>query len=113
MNEPKISVIISTFNRASYLDETLNSLVEQTLPKDQYEVIVIDDGSTDHTRQVAANFESKLSVHYLFQENSGLAAGRNRGVQLAKGPIVHFMDDDDIADPRLLRGTCRNPFKVS
>lgn len=102
MNTPLISAIFSTYNRASFLRHALQSLVTQSLPKSQFEAIVVDDGSTDQTRQVVADFETLLPIRYAYQTHGGLAQGKNNAIQLAKAPIILFMDDDDIADPNLL-----------
>ena len=83
MHSPKISALFSTFNRAELLREALSSLMRQTLPKENFEVVVIDDGSNDHTSEVVASFESILPIRYAYQTNSGLAEGRNKGIRLA------------------------------
>lgn len=102
MNAPVISALISTFNRDSFLRNVLFHLTLQTLRKDQFEVIVIDDGSTDSTKKVVEEFKNKLFIRYEYQENKGLAAGKNHAVKLANAPILLFMDDDDIPDVGLL-----------
>ena len=101
-NKPLISVLIPTFNRSAMLATTLASLAEQSLPKEQYEVIIVDDGSTDATSEVCLNFASQIPLKYLRIENSGISAAKNRGILMARGEIVLFADDDDIADHRLL-----------
>jgi glycosyltransferase involved in cell wall biosynthesis len=108
MHSPKISALFSTFNRAEPLREALSSLTRQTVPKEDFEVVVIDDGSTDHTRQVVASFESILPIRYAYQTNSGLAEGRNHGIHLAQAPVVIFMDDHDAASPSLLEAHFRS-----
>ena len=97
-----LSVILCTYSRASLLQMALASLVDQTLDKDSFEVVVIDDGSSDTTREVANSFAGRLPLRYFYQENAGLAAGKNHGIYAAKGKILFFFDDDDIATPRLL-----------
>src|SRR5262249_13447134 len=97
-----ISVIIPTFNRARLLAATLESFAGQTLPRDQYEVVVVDDGSEDTTRQVCSNFASRIQLNYLHTENSGISAAKNTGILASRGEILLFADDDDIADARLL-----------
>lgn len=72
------------------------------MPPEQFEVIVVDDGSTDNTQQVVDTFRSMLRIQYAYQENSGLASGKNHGLFLARGAIILFLDDDVVADSRLL-----------
>jgi glycosyltransferase involved in cell wall biosynthesis len=102
LNTLKISALFSTFNRAELLDKALASLLTQTLPREYFEVVVIDDGSSDKTREIAEKYSNLLDLRYAYQPNSGLAEGKNHALRLARAPIVVFMDDDDIADGRLL-----------
>lgn len=95
-----ISVVISTFNRAELLRGALQSLTEQSIR--EFEVIVVDDGCVDHTRQVVEGFHDALDIKYFRQRNSGLASGKNHGVFAASGRIIYFFDDDDVATPTLL-----------
>jgi glycosyltransferase involved in cell wall biosynthesis len=97
-DRPLVSVIIPTFNRAAYLPETLQSLQRQTLS--DFEVIVVDDGSTDNTAPLVK--ERYPSVRYFYQENAGPAAARNRGLCEARGRFVSFLDSDDLWRPRFL-----------
>ena len=100
--EPLISAVICTYNRAPLLRQALGALCAQTIGLDRFEVIVVDDGSTDDTRAVAERFSSVLHLRYAYQANSGLASGKNHGLFLARAPIVAFLDDDDVLDPRCL-----------
>lgn len=102
MKQKKISALFSTFNRAGYLEKALASMVAQTLSREHFEVVVIDDGSSDNTREVSLKYAELFDLRYAYQENSGLAEGRNHGLRLANSPIVVFMDDDDVADEHLL-----------
>jgi GT2 family glycosyltransferase len=99
---PLISVIIPTYNRAPLLERSLESLTEQTLPRDALEVIVIDDGSSDWTQSVCTKLADRLPLRYFRIENSGISAAKNLGVFAAQAPLLLFFDDDDIADPGLL-----------
>ena len=102
-NNPAISVVIPTFNRAESLRCTLQSLLEQTLPKTEYEVVVVNDGSTDTTTEVCEGFIDQMQLTALrHNENSGIAAAKNTGTLAARGGILLFFDDDDVADIRLL-----------
>jgi glycosyltransferase involved in cell wall biosynthesis len=89
---PRVSVIIPAYNRANYLPEALNSVFGQTLTP--YEVIVIDDGSTDDTLEVLRNYEGKL--RFARQDHEGVSAARNRGLALAQGDVIAWLDADDI-----------------
>ena len=99
---PAISVIIPTYNRASLLERSLESLTGQTLPRDEFEVIVVDDGSSDWTQTVCTKLSDRLPLRYFRIENSGISAAKNLGVFAAHAPLLLFFDDDDIADPGLL-----------
>lgn len=102
VSDPKISVVVTTYNRAHLLKKTLISLVGQTLADEEYEVIVIDDGSSDNTSQIVADLQVLAHFCYVYQPNSGLASAKNHGLFYSRSPIVLFLDDDDIADPALL-----------
>jgi glycosyltransferase involved in cell wall biosynthesis len=91
MPEPQIAVIIPAYNSAPYLGEALESVAWQTLQPS--EVVVVDDGSTDCTGQIAASFDG---VRVVRQENGGPSAARNTGVAETAAPIIAFLDADDI-----------------
>jgi glycosyltransferase involved in cell wall biosynthesis len=95
MNEvPFVSVIIPTYNRGNQLKICLEKLCEQTFKN--FEVIVCDDGSTDNTPQIVAEFKTKLNLQYIQDDNfGGPAKPRNNGLKIAKGNIVAFLDSDD------------------
>lgn len=101
-NKVLLSVIICTYNRAGYLKQVLESLSVQTLI-DEFEIIIIDDGSSDDTRDIAKSFSDTLAAKYFYQKNAGLASARNHGIFASTGEIVLFLDDDDIATPELLK----------
>ncbi len=101
-SRPTLSVVLCTYNRAELLRRTLDSLCRQSLDKALFEVVVIDDGSKDDTRQVVLAYESLLPLRYSHQRNAGLGSARNHGVFLSRGDILLFLDDDDIADTRVL-----------
>jgi len=88
--EKQISIVIPTFNSAEVLSNCLESLTNQTVGREKYEIIVVDDGSTDETKDVAA----KYLVKYVYQENRGPAVARNNGVSQAQGKIILFTDAD-------------------
>jgi glycosyltransferase involved in cell wall biosynthesis/SAM-dependent methyltransferase len=97
-----LSVIINTFNRAELLKITLKSLVDQSLDQKHYEVIIIDDGSRDNTKEIVNGFYGQLPIKYFYQNNAGRASAKNHGIYAAQGKIVLFLDDDDIATATLL-----------
>ncbi len=90
----KVSVIIPTYNRSNILKFTLSSLIDQDFPSREYEVIVIDDGSSDDTREVVESYKDKLNIIYYFQEDKGfrVALARNEGIKRAKGDVLVFID---------------------
>jgi GT2 family glycosyltransferase/glycosyltransferase involved in cell wall biosynthesis len=100
--QPRISVILPTFNRAKFLMSSLQSLINQGIPKEDYEVIVIDDGSQDNTHDICMNFSSNLPLRYYYQENSGISVAKNHGISVSSGNILFFFDDDDVASQNLL-----------
>ncbi|SDP53007.1 Glycosyltransferase involved in cell wall bisynthesis [Arthrobacter sp. ok909] len=93
---PLVTVAISTFNRANFLAESINSVLCQTLQ--DFEIVVVDDGSTDNTRQIVESFDDHR-IRYFFQENSGIAAARNRAADEAHGYYTAVHDDDDLMTP--------------
>lgn len=104
MRNPSISVVIPVFNGEKYLAEAIQSVLNQTVPPS--EIIVIDDGSTDHTAAVCRDFGDQ--IHYLKQENQGAAAARNLGIKEAAGTYLAFLDADDLWMPtRLQEGLSR------
>lgn len=91
MNAPLVSVIIGVYNGAPYLGEAITSALEQS--HEPLEVIVVDDGSDDGSAEVARSFGEQ--VRYEYQERAGNGAARNRGVELASGDHLAFLDADD------------------
>ena len=89
-----VSIVITCFNQGNFLREAIQSVLTQSRRADQ--LIVADDGSTDDTAAVAAQFPA---VDYVFQQNRGLSAARNIGLRRALGEYVLFLDSDDILKP--------------
>src|SRR3954469_5522873 len=103
MSSLVVSVVISTFNRAGALLETLSALERQDLGHDRYEVVVVDDGSTDHTAAVLAGYDAPYRLKTVrHPENRGVSAGRNSGIRLASGRYLVFVSDDVIVSPAFL-----------
>lgn len=95
---PAVSVVIATYNRANYLAETIDSVLSQSFQK--FELIVVDDGSTDDTRRVVAPYGSR--VRYFYQENRGPSAARNLGARNASAGWISIQDSDDLCLPNHL-----------
>ena len=96
------SIIIATYNRAEYLSECLMGLASLITDPADYEIIIIDNKSTDHTKEVIKNFieiNPALNIHYLFEPTQGASLARNRGIQKAIGEILCFLDDDAVPFP--------------
>jgi glycosyltransferase involved in cell wall biosynthesis len=88
---PKISVIICTYNHAQYIKKAIDSVLNQAYQ--DFEIIVVDDGSTDNTKNIVNHFGN--SIKYIYQDNRGLASARNTGIHASKGEFVTFLDADD------------------
>jgi glycosyltransferase involved in cell wall biosynthesis len=98
---PKISVIMPTYNRADLLPAAIRSVIAQTYA--DWELLVVDDGSKDGTKEVVSNFTKDDSrIKYLSQENQGASAARNNGIKNATGEYLAFLDSDDEYLPRNL-----------
>ena len=94
-----VSIVIPTYNNACSLRKAVESLCVQTYPKNNYEIIVVDDGSTDNTAQCIEELKNNypLNLQYFSQDNKGPSAARNLGIKHARGDIVAFIDSDCIA----------------
>lgn len=91
---PKVSVIIPTYNRAKFLLEAVNFVLQQTYV--DFEIIIVDDGSKDDTKEVVGSFiRSSEKINYIYQANSGVANARNNGIVHSLGEYIAFLDDDD------------------
>ena len=95
---PKISVIIPTYQHADFLGDAIDSVLAQTY-KD-YELIIVDDGSTDGTREIVAAYGNQIK--YIYQDNRGLSAARNTGILASKGEYIGLLDADDVWLPNKL-----------
>jgi len=95
-DDPDVSVVLSTYNRASVLPHALNCLLDQEAPTVRYEVVVVDNNSTDGTRAAVEPFLARRdpAVRYVFEPRQGVAYGRNAGIRAARAPIIAFTDDD-------------------
>jgi glycosyltransferase involved in cell wall biosynthesis len=97
-NTPAVSVVIPAYNAARFLREAIDTAMAQTFT--DYEIIVIDDGSTDATESIARSFGDK--VRYFRQQNRGASAARNEGIRKATGKYIAFLDSDDLWAPEKL-----------
>jgi len=94
---PQISIAICTFNRADYLKDTLNDLSEQTAPEDSFEILVVNNNSTDHTHEVCRKFEERhpdLNFRWVTETEQGLSPARNRAYREAAAHHILYIDDD-------------------
>ena len=105
MSSLAISVIIPTLNRCEILADALTSVRQQTLPADQYEIIVVDNGSTDGTRELTErlNQDGCKPIRYIYEPQLGLHNARHAGARAAKGNVLVFTDDDATFDPGWLQ----------
>lgn len=94
-NSPSVSVVIATYNRARFLPETIESVLQQRFR--DFELIVVDDGSTDETRQVLQSYGDQ--IRFFYQENRGPSAARNLGIRYARGTWIAIQDSDDLCTP--------------
>ncbi|MGD8790792.1 MAG: glycosyltransferase family A protein, partial [Burkholderiales bacterium] len=99
MVNPLISVIICTHNRACLLRGAIESVTSQDYDADGYEIIVVDNASTDHTREVVESFSETANVRYVYESRLGLNSARNTGWRSASGIFAVFLDDDARAQP--------------
>jgi glycosyltransferase involved in cell wall biosynthesis len=91
---PKVSVILPTYNCARYLPVSIESVLSQG--RADLELLVIDDGSTDDTKEIIRRYQSRPEIIYIYQVHAGLAAARNTGLKNARGEYITFIDADDI-----------------
>jgi glycosyltransferase involved in cell wall biosynthesis len=98
----ELSVVIPTYNRAERLRACLEALAHQTQPSNEFEVVVVVDGSIDYTTEMLKHLRTPFSLNILFQENKGQHMARNLGVEHARGRYCLFLDDDIMAEPELV-----------
>ena len=105
MSDRSISLVVCTHNRADLLPRCLRAAVAQTLPFSDYELLVVDNGSTDNTTHIVERFQNRYRKHhirYFYHSARGLSEARNRAAAEAKSPILHYIDDDAVPQPDLL-----------
>ena len=102
-NMKKISVIIAAYNAEEYLSETMDSIFLQTMNNSEYEVIVINDGSSDSTLSILNSYKKNYpNLIIIDKENGGPSSARNAGLDIAQGEYVFFFDADDLLEPEAL-----------
>jgi len=104
-----VSVIIPTYNYGHYIAETLASVIAQSYA--DFECIIVDNGSTDNTKEIVKPFLQDKRFIYIYQENKGVSHGRNTGMKAAKGEYIQFLDADDLIEKDKLRSAVK--FLVS
>jgi glucosyl-dolichyl phosphate glucuronosyltransferase len=105
MSDRSISLVVCTHNRADLLPRCLRAAAEQTVPFSDYELLVVDNGSTDHTTHIVERFQNRYRKHhirYFYHSAPGLSEARNRAAAEARSPILHYIDDDAVPQPDLL-----------
>lgn len=100
---PEVSVVIPTYNRKGILQKCLTSLLDQDCPDNLFEVVVIDDGSTDGTAEMVESLHLPCHFRYLPQENQGRSKARNNGILAARGKIILFLDSDMVVTQSFVR----------
>ena len=101
----KLSFIVPVYNVAAYLRKCVDSLLAQDLSSDEYEIILVDDGSLDKCPQICDQYAAMYdNIKVVHRENGGLSAARNSGIEVAKGEYVCFVDSDDYWEPNVLGG---------
>lgn len=94
--KPVLSIIIPIYNAEEYLEECLESVINQEVPFDEYEIICIDDGSTDNSNSILEKYNKIIdNLTVFYQNNNGVSSARNKGIKLAKGDYIWFVDADD------------------
>ena len=105
INKPEISAVVCSYNRDKFILGALNSLSNQSLPKEEYEIVIVNNNSNDKTEFLSLKFiknHSELNIKYVVEHNQGLSFARNRGINEASSEIIFFIDDDGIASENFL-----------
>ncbi len=101
----RLSIIVPLYNKEKFIERCLKSLLDQDIPYNEYEIIVVDDGSTDSGNSIVQTYcENHENIHLFSQQNQGVSAARNKGIEMAKGKYLHFLDSDDYVAPNVLNG---------
>lgn len=101
---PKLSIIVPIYKVESYLPKCVDSLLNQDMPLEEYEIILVDDGSPDRCGEICEAYASRFAnVKVVHRENGGLSAARNSGIEVAQGLYIQFVDSDDYLEPDVLK----------
>jgi glycosyltransferase involved in cell wall biosynthesis len=101
----KLSVVIPLYNKEKYIDRCIKSLLTQDIALDDYEIIIVDDGSKDNGHLICQRYAEKYAnIRFLRQENAGPSAARNRGLEVSKGNYIYFLDADDYIATNVING---------
>ena len=101
MRKPVISIILPVYNGEDFVCEAVNSCVMQSV-EEGWELILVDDGSTDRTHQILEKYSKDPRISYLRQDNRGPAAARNYGISNSSGDFIAFLDADDLSTGRVI-----------
>lgn len=110
-----LSIILPVYNDEKYIRDTLSSIYKQSLDKSKYELIIIDDGSTDETLKICRDFLQQyndMNANIYTQSNKGVSAARNKGLEYANAKYVTFVDGDDILESNCLKHTISKLLKI-
>ena len=102
-----MSLVIPTHNRSELLEKLLLALLQQTIPPEDFEVVVVADGCTDNTPEIVELFKENLQVHLIEQPAQGQASARNIGASKSNGKLLIFLDDDIEPQPQFLEAHIR------
>ena len=93
----KISVVMAVYNTEKFLKEAIESIVNQSIGFEDVELVLVDDGSSDGSKEICKDYEKRFpqNVNYIYQENQGQATARNNGMKVARGKYINFLDSDD------------------
>lgn len=102
MMERLLSFVVPVYNVESYLSKCLESILDQDIAEDDYEIVVVNDGSSDKSGEIAREYAEKYSnIILINQQNQGLSGARNSGIKVAKGKYIQFVDSDDYLEPNV------------
>ena len=102
--ELKLSIVVPIYKVEPYLPKCVESLLAQDLPKEDYEIILVDDGSPDRCGEICEEYATRFdNVKVVHRKNGGLSAARNTGIEVAQGEYVQFVDSDDYLEPNVLK----------